>query len=105
MFKGIATVAFATAVSALGVSFSTQASANPLGPKQITATYTGVVDPLIGIDTLGEFGPMGSDLGGAPFTATFTINERNPNQGGFPPTQSAYVGLASADLKINGRDV
>jgi hypothetical protein len=104
----IATAALAAA--ALGAGVATGAAA-VTGPQQVTAVFTGEVDPIEGVDTLGEFGVPGANIGGLPLTATFTVNERNPNlfsvfnPSGSTPDVSEYIGLVSADLSIDGEDV
>jgi hypothetical protein len=88
------TLALAAAASALA---ALPAHAKAV-PQLVTATYTGVVGSGA-VDTLGEFGPPGASLGGAPFTATFALNERSP---GFSSQTSQYLssGQATGDAQL-----
>lgn len=91
------------------------AHSSPVSATTIYVTYTGIVSGSF--DTIGVFGPAGSSLSDAQFTAVFTIDTDNGvyatnGFGGYTFTEgviggSAYSATtpATANLSINGHTI
>jgi len=76
--------------------------------QTITTTFSGIVgavtSPAQDIDTLGLFGPVGTDLNGLPMKVTLKFNAGALTEGGQSPGYSAWSGPSgSCAVTIGGR--